>query len=54
VRREWRDVVAVTGATSGTYVLGTADIGSTIRVAVTATNAVGAATAVSAPTPVVT
>ena len=46
--------VAVTGATSGTYVLGTADIGSTIRVAVTATNAVGAANAVSAPTPAVT
>jgi hypothetical protein len=46
--------VAVPAATSGTYALGSADIGSTIRVAVTATNAVGAATAVSAPTPVVT
>jgi hypothetical protein len=45
--------VDVSGATAGTYVLGTADVGSTIRVAVTATNAVGAATAVSPPTSVV-
>lgn len=41
------------GATSGTYVPVSADVGSTIRVAVTARNSVGEATAVSAPTSVV-
>ena len=45
--------VDLTGATSGTYTLVTADKGSTVRVAVTATNAVGSTTAVSAPTSVV-
>lgn len=44
----------VPGATGGTYVLGAADVGSTMRVAVTARNAAGEATAVSAPTAVVT
>jgi hypothetical protein len=42
------------GATSGTYVVTAADVGSTIRVVATATNAVGSASAVSGPTPVVT
>jgi chitodextrinase len=45
--------VAVTGATAGTYVPAAPDVGSTIRVAVTARNAVGETTAVSAPTAVV-
>jgi hypothetical protein len=44
----------IAGATGGTYVLTSADAGSTIRVAVTARNAAGEATAVSAPTAVVT
>jgi PKD repeat protein len=44
---------AITGATSATYVLVAADVGSTLRVAVTATNSVGFATATSAATPVV-
>jgi hypothetical protein len=46
--------VAISGATSPTYVLTGADAGSTIRVAVTARNSVGEATAVSAQTAVVT
>ena len=46
--------VVITGATASTYVLTSADAGSTVRVAVTATNALGSATAVSAPTAVVT
>ena len=46
--------VDISGATAGTYVLGSADPGSTVRVAVTARNSVGEATAVSAPTSVVT
>ncbi len=46
--------VVISGATAGTYVLGSADLGSTVRVAVTARNSVGEATAVSAPTSVVT
>jgi hypothetical protein len=46
--------VDVPGATGATYVLTSADAGSTIRVAVTARNAAGEATAVSAPTAVVT
>jgi hypothetical protein len=41
-------------ATGGAYTLVAADVGSTIRVAVTATNAAGSATAVSAQTGVVT
>jgi hypothetical protein len=44
----------VAGATNSGYVLVSADAGFTIRVAVTATNAVGSATAVSAQTAVVT
>ena len=40
--------------TAASYVLVAADVGSTIRVAVTATNSAGSATAVSAPTGVVT
>jgi hypothetical protein len=44
----------IAGAAGGTYVLTSADAGSTIRVAVTARNAAGEATAVSAPTAVVT
>ncbi|HEY4620584.1 MAG TPA: hypothetical protein VIG93_02705, partial [Gaiellaceae bacterium] len=46
--------VDISGATAGTYVLGSGDLGSTVRVAVTARNSVGEATAVSAPTAVVT
>jgi hypothetical protein len=45
---------AIAGATSQTYVLQTADVGSTIRVVVTATNASGAASATSAQTAEVT
>jgi hypothetical protein len=45
---------AIPGATAATYLLGAADVGSTIRVAVTARNAAGEGTAVSAQTPVVT
>lgn len=40
----------ITGATSQTYVLVPADAGLTVRVAVTATNAIGSTTAVSLPT----
>lgn len=43
--------VDIAGAASGTYVLVAPDAGATIRVIVTATNAVGAASAASAPTP---
>jgi hypothetical protein len=46
--------VDIPGATSGTYAPVGADVGSTIRVAVTARNSVGEATAFSAPTAVVT
>jgi hypothetical protein len=40
---------AIPGATAGTYVVTASDSGATLRVAVTATNAAGSATAVSAP-----
>jgi hypothetical protein len=57
---QWRDCdgsggncVDIAGATSQTYVLAAGDVGSTVRVAVTASNAGGSATAVSAPTGVV-
>ncbi len=40
----------IAGATAQTYAVGAADAGSTLRVAVTATNASGSAVAVSAPT----
>ncbi len=39
--------VAIDGATAASYVLGAADVGDQIRVVVTATNAVGSATAAS-------
>ena len=45
---------AIFGATSATYTLTVADLGSTLRVAVTASNAAGSTTAVSAQTAVVT
>jgi Concanavalin A-like lectin/glucanases superfamily len=41
---------AIAGATNATYVVASADVGSTLRVAVTATNSVGTATATSAAT----
>jgi Tol biopolymer transport system component len=44
---------AISGSTSSSYVLQTADLGATIVVAVTAKNAVGSATSLSAPTDVV-
>ncbi len=44
---------AIAGATSSSYVVQTTDVGSTLRVAVTASNNAGSATAVSAPTAVV-
>ncbi len=43
----------VPGATSPTYSVTSADVGSTLRAAVTGTNAQGATTAVSAATPVI-
>ncbi|HEX8066223.1 MAG TPA: hypothetical protein VF520_06835 [Thermoleophilaceae bacterium] len=43
----------VSGATASTYVLGSADVGSTIRVVVTGTNAAGSSSATSAQTAVV-
>jgi hypothetical protein len=45
--------VAVSGATSSTYAVSSGDVGLTLRVVVTATNAAGAATATSQPTTVV-
>jgi hypothetical protein len=47
------DCESITGATSGTYVLKQADLGSTIRVVVTARNSVGSASAYSDVTSVV-
>lgn len=44
----------IAGATAQTYVLTTADVGSTVEFVVKATNATGSNVAVSAPTPVVT
>jgi hypothetical protein len=41
--------VAIEGATGTTYVVGAADAGRSLRVAVTASNAVGSTTAVSEP-----
>jgi beta-glucanase (GH16 family) len=45
--------VAIAGATSASYLLASADVGKTIRVRVTATNAAGSASAQSAQTAVV-
>ena len=46
--------MSISGATSATYLLGPADVSKTLRVAVTASNSAGSATATSAPTSVVT
>jgi fibronectin type 3 domain-containing protein len=43
----------IPGATQKTYVLGPGDVGTTVRVSVTATNSVGSSTASSAASPVV-
>jgi hypothetical protein len=43
----------ISGATGGTYTLGSGDIGSTVRVTVTATTPDGSAPGTSTPTPVV-
>ena len=43
----------ISGASAATYSLASADVGSTIRVRVTASNSIGSATAVSAQTPVI-
>jgi Polysaccharide lyase len=45
---------AIAGATATTYPLGSVDVGSTIRVLVTATNSAGSADATSAPTIAIT
>lgn len=45
--------LAMAGATSAGYTVQTLDVGSTLRVAVTASNSAGAATAVSAPSALV-
>jgi hypothetical protein len=45
---------AIPGATASTYTLLSADVGSTLELAVTATNGIGSATVSSAPTAVVT
>lgn len=45
---------ALSGATSQSYTLGSADVNSTMRVDVTASNTAGASTATSSPTPTVT
>jgi hypothetical protein len=44
----------ISGSTSQTYVVGSADVGNTLRVVVTATNTDGSSSAPSAPTGVVT
>jgi hypothetical protein len=44
---------SIAGATSKTYLLTGSDVGSKIRVRVTATNAAGSGSATSEPTPVV-
>jgi hypothetical protein len=45
---------SVAGATATSYLLASADVGSTMRVSVTASNSVGSAAAASAATPVIT
>lgn len=44
---------SIRGANTNRYVVGSADVGTTLRVYVTATNRGGSASAVSAPTPVI-
>ncbi len=58
--RQWRRCDAsgasctdISGATSNTYALTSADVGSTVKVVVTATNAAGSATAASTTTAVI-
>jgi Concanavalin A-like lectin/glucanases superfamily/Putative amidase domain len=58
--RQWRrcdsagaNCTDINGATATTYTLASTDVGSTIRIAVTATNAGGSTTETSAPTAVV-
>jgi hypothetical protein len=60
-RRQWRrcdlagmSCVDIAGATGWSYVLGSADVGRTIRVTVWATNAAGSTSVVSAQTAAVT
>ena len=58
---QWKDCdstgnncVAITGATAATYIVTTADVGSTIEATVTATNTAGTTTATTPPTALVT
>ena len=48
------DCASIGGANGATYVLTASDVGSTLRVAITASNAAGQSTAMSAPSAVVT
>lgn len=50
---EGANCLAITGATGTTYTLGPPDVGSTIAVVVTATNAIGSTSATSLPSPVI-
>jgi predicted actin-binding protein len=44
---------AISGATAQTYALGSADVGNTVRVVVTATNSTGSSSSTSAPSAVI-